>query len=180
MAGFEGASDHRETLTTIVGMVKSVAGQLEHIRHALRPSMLDDLGVIESLDWYCNEFSEIYQHIRVTFSIMASEKNVPDSLKIVLFRVVQEALNNVAKHSNAQKADISLISEADTLQLVIRDNGRGFNSREANLNFRRKRQGFGLVSMRERVEASGGNFVIRSSPDRGVYISSVWTDLFIE
>ena len=167
----------KEMLLTVVGMVKSIAGQLEHIRHALRPSMLDDLGFIESMDWYCGEFEEIYRHIRVKSSVLASERNIPEHLKIVLFRILQEALNNVAKHSEASLVHLSLISEADTFRLVIEDNGKGFES--AALKRRRERigRGFGLVSMQERVEATGGRFDLATSAGRGVRIEACWQGL---
>lgn len=169
-----------ETLLKVVDMVKSVAGKLEHIRHALRPSMIDDLGFIESMDWYCGEFGKIYDHIKVKTSILATEKNIPEPFKIVLFRIVQEALNNVAKHSGASQVSLSLVSEADTLQLIVEDNGRGFDTNAPKRRHEKIGQGFGLVSMHERVEAAGGFFSLRSRPGNGTRVKAVWEDLVIQ
>ncbi len=167
----------KETLTTIVGMVRSVVNQIEHIRHNLRPSMLDDFGVIESLDWYCGEFADIYKHISVSQTIQASENNIPENLKIVLFRVVQEALNNVAKHSNADKVKLGLISEENTLHLLIEDNGNGFDVSNPEKYDKSFRRGFGLVSMQERTEATGGLFKVESFIGNGVKIHARWVNL---
>ena len=180
--GLEGVSgrescppDQKKMLLTVIDMVRNVADQLDSIRLTLRPSMLDDLGVIESLDWYCGEFSEIHQHINVQTDVYASEANVPPHLKIVIFRVIQEALTNVAKYSEASEVRISLVSEATTLRLAVIDNGRGFDPVQIRKGYEKKiGRGFGLVSMRERVENTEGRFDIVSGTGKGTSISAVW------
>lgn len=166
----------QQTLNTLIDMVNTVADKLDTIRLALRPSMLDDLGFIESLDWYVNEFSEIHQHIKVRTAIYASEANIPAKLKIVLFRVTQEALTNVAKYSEASEVDISVVSEATELCLTISDNGKGFDQSLLQKSYKKIGRGFGLVSMRERVENTDGDFYLTTSPGMGTTIIACWKD----
>jgi len=167
-------SDQKRMLLNVIDMVRNVADQLDTIRLTLRPSMLDDLGVIESLDWYCGEFSEIHQHIRLETEIYASEANIPAHLKIVIFRVTQEALTNIAKYSEASSVRISLVSEATLLRLTVLDNGKGFDQDLVQRSYENIGRGFGLFSMRERVENTEGRFTITSGPGRGTIISALW------
>jgi signal transduction histidine kinase len=140
----------------------------------LRPSTLDDLGILATIDWFCREFGKIYSTIHIEKLINIKENEVPALLKTVIFRVMQEALNNIAKHSKADLIHLTLRETDDKVELVIQDNGQGFDLAEA-LAMDSSRRGLGLTSMRERTELSGGSFNVESVPRKGTVIRAIWT-----
>jgi len=158
-----------EMLAGTIDMVKDTNEKVRDIMKNLRPSMLDDLGVLPTLRTHCKEIEEIYPEITVTFAEHVKEEDIPPPLKTVIFRVVQEALNNVAKHSQATQAHISLSRRNRDLELVVSDNGRGFDIGLAD-----KGQGFGISSMTERTRLSDGSLHISHSKDGGIEIRALW------
>lgn len=140
----------------------------------LRPSVLDDLGILATIGWFTREFQKVYSHISIEKEIHLLEDQVPDPLKIVLFRVIQEAMNNIAKYSKADLVHLSLQKTDGTIELAIQDNGQGFNLMEV-LSVEGSKRGLGLTSMRERTELSGGSFVVESTRGRGTVIKAIWT-----
>lgn len=160
-------------LETAVPLIQGVVNEVRRIQRNLRPAMLDDLGILATLAWFCRDFQSIYTGIEVELNARIEESDVPEALKIVLFRIVQEAFNNVAKHSQASRVGISLSrSVSGDIHLVIEDNGRGFDVAEclSSADLR----GLGLSSMRERAELSGGVLQIESGPGTGTTIKAVW------
>ena len=139
----------------------------------LRPPMLDDLGILATLSWFCRRFNTIYPGIRIEQKIDIKEDEVPDLLKTVIFRITQEAMNNAAKYSKANLLSLSLNGEGKKIELAITDNGIGFNVEEM-LAKERSRRGLGLESMRERTELSGGSFTIQSAQGQGTVIRASW------
>ena len=139
----------------------------------LRPSMLDDLGLLATLSWFCRRFQTIYSGIRVDQEIDIEEKEVADSLKIVIYRIIQETMNNIAKHSKADLVRLCLRKMDDRVELILQDNGRGFAPEKA-VSMESKSRGFGLTSMRERVKLSGGSLVIESTEGKGTIIRAWW------
>lgn len=102
------------------------------------------------------------------------ESGISDSLKTVIFRILQEALHNISKHSKAEFVSLSLARRNGVTELVIEDNGEGFNV-ETVLHAEKGRGGIGLASMKERTELLGGSFQIESLPGEGTIIRSRWT-----
>ena len=139
----------------------------------LRPSLLDDLGILSTISWFCREFETVYSSIRIDKEISIDEKDVSEPLKLVVFRILQEALNNVAKHSNADRVRVALKRTDDHIDLVIEDNGQGFEG-EGGRSVKVAHGGFGITSMRERVEISGGSFSIGPSKGSGTTIRASW------
>jgi signal transduction histidine kinase len=139
----------------------------------LRPSMLDDIGILATLSWFCRRYQTIYPGIRIEQEMDIQQGEVPKPLKIVIYRVIQEAMNNIAKHSKADFVCLSLRKRDDKLELVLQDNGRGFDQEKAHSQESTKR-GLGLSSMRERVELSQGSFVIESTEGKGTTIRASW------
>jgi len=135
--------------------------------------MLDDLGLRATLSWFCRTFQKIYSEIQVEPEIDVEEMDVPSPLKIVAFRVIQEAMNNVAKHSHANHVRLSLRKLGGRMELMIQDNGRGFKAEKGRSQDPAAR-GLGLLSMRERTELSGGSFAIESAQGRGTIIRASW------
>ncbi len=164
-----------EPLRTSVPIIRTVIDEVRKMSMNLRPSTLDDFGICVTIDWFCREFQQIYDNIRLTVDIDVAESEVPDELKIIIFRILQEALNNVSTHSRADSATVDLARTGKGLGLIIRDNGIGFNIRSRKIAQRTNR-GLGLVSMKERTELYGGTFRIRSSARSGTTVHAFWPD----
>ncbi len=169
----ETSKDAAESLKTVVPVIQEGVEECRRIQMDLRPSMLDDLGLLPTLSWFCRRFQAIYSGIRVDQEVTIEENEVPDSLKIVAFRVTQEAMNNIAKHSKADTVHLFLRKIDDRLELVLEDNGRGFDLQKV-LGSGSTRRGLGLSSMRERTEFSGGSFWIESTEGKGTAIRAWW------
>ena len=139
----------------------------------LRPSILDDLGILATISWFCRRYETLYSGISVEKEIRIEESQVPEYLKIILFRIMQEAMNNAAKYSKAGKINIVLALECGFIELRIQDDGVGFEPEEvvARGDFGR----LGLTSMRERAELSGGRFELQSTPGAGTRIMACWS-----
>ena len=113
------------------------------------------------------------RRVRVDQEVMIEESEVPDSLKIVIYRVTQEAMNNVAKHSKADLVRLCLRKIDGRIKVMVEDNGQGFDL-EKVLGLGSTRGGLGLSSMRERTELSGGSFEIESVEGKGTIIRAWW------
>jgi signal transduction histidine kinase len=162
-----------ESLKTLVPVIQESIEECRRIQMDLRPSMLDDLGLLATLSWFFRRFQTVYSKIQVEQEIDVEEDDVPRSLRVVAFRVTQEAMNNIAKHSKADQARLSLRKKDDRIELVLRDNGQGFNPEKA-FALESTRRGLGLSSMKERVELSGGSFAIESIEGKGTTIRASW------
>jgi len=135
--------------------------------------MLDDLGLLATLSWFCRRYQAIYTGIKVELEQALEERDIPDSLKIVIFRVTQEGMNNVAKHAKADLVHLSLRKMDGGIELVLEDNGQGFDLKKV-LGSESTKRGFGLTSMKERTELSGGAFAIESAEGKGTTVRASW------
>jgi signal transduction histidine kinase len=143
----------------------------------LRPPTLDDLGLLATISWFCREFEGVYSDIRIEREVDLEEENVPDPLKIVIYRVMQEALNNVAKHSRTKAVRLALRKNDDRIEIEIRDNGVGFDPQEV-FSRNESERGLGLFSMKERTELSEGRFSVEAAKEAGTTILASWPILF--
>jgi PAS domain S-box-containing protein len=143
----------------------------------LKPQILSDHGVLATLRWYCLELLKIYpnQHIELETSIR--EEDIPEDLKIAIFRIVQEALNNVAKHARSEWVDVRLAENGGAIELEIRDDGIGMSL--DLIMESRSAKSLGLIGMRERTEITGGEFTLESAPDEGTSVKAVWRNHLI-
>lgn len=162
-----------ESLGKIVSLTQYAIEEVRKISMDLRPSTLDDLGILATIAWFCREFQSIYSSIRIEQHMDIHEDDVPSSIKTVIFRVMQEALSNVARHSKADFVCLSLRKTKSHIELVIEDNGIGFDLRESKAT-RSLIKGFGLAGMRERVEFVGGIFIVMSMKGEGTFIRAKW------
>lgn len=151
----------------LVPMIRESIEEVRRIQMDLRPPVLDDLGIIATIGWFVREFERVYSFLSIQKVIHIEENEIPVSLKIVLYRILQEALNNIAKHSQANRATIALGERDKRIELTIEDNGTGFD-------LKNMRKGLGLTSMRERAELSGGTFMIESVLGKGTTIRASW------
>jgi signal transduction histidine kinase/HAMP domain-containing protein len=162
-----------EAIESLSAMVQQTRDEARRIYANLRPSMLDDLGVIATIGWFTRQFQEIYSGIHIEKQIQTEEEAIPEPLKIVIFRIIQEAFHNVAKYSKADMVRVSLSGENGSIGLIIADNGVGLDAR-SDYKIRGDKGGLGLTSMRERVQLSGGTFAIESALGEGTTIRASW------
>jgi PAS domain S-box-containing protein len=162
-----------KSLKTIVPVIQEAVEDCRRIQMDLRPSMLDDLGLLPTLAWFCRRFQTIYSGIRVEREMLIEESQIPNSLKIVIYRITQEAMNNIAKHSKADLVHLVLRKMDGSINVMVEDNGRGFNL-EKVLGSESTSRGLGLTNMRERIELSGGSFEMQSTEGKGTIIRAWW------
>ncbi|MBI4772961.1 MAG: sensor histidine kinase [Deltaproteobacteria bacterium] len=139
----------------------------------LKPPNLKEQGLKKSIEQALDAFKLSGSLVDVRSEITADPADIRDSLQVVMYRIVQEAINNIYKHSDAKTATVSLRRDGSALQLVIEDNGNGFDPRAA-LNKNGPVKGMGLTSMQDRVHASCGKFMIETEVGRGTRIVCEW------
>ena len=164
------------TLERLAPTVKSALAELRRISMNLRPSTLDDLGILATLSWYFREFEAACPNMDLEHEISVQEADVPNLLKISIFRIVQEATSNALKHARAERIKVCLSGEGGSLALLIEDNGQGFDPAAA-ASGRDFSHGLGLQSMKERAELSGGDYDFKSAPGQGTRIRVRWPAL---
>jgi two-component system, NarL family, sensor kinase len=160
-------------LKEVVVQLRGAVGEVRRISTELRPSMLDDLGLLPTLQWFCRQFEAAHSGISVVLDDKIREEDIPLPVKVPMFRLIQEAMNNVAKHAYATNVFIYMRMHHGGLLVGIVDNGVGFDAERLILGASCL-LGVGINSMRERVEASQGAFRIRSHAGSGTAVSAVW------
>jgi PAS domain S-box-containing protein len=163
---------HMEVLKSVIPVIQQTVEESRRICMALRPSMLDDLGLLATLGWFVREFRKACPQIQVTLALDLEERQIPDALKISIFRITQEAVNNAAKHGRTARIHVALQWRAGGLDLTVSDHGAGFDPQAPRDPARPG--GFGLASMRERAEGQNGTLVVSSTPGHGTTISARW------
>ncbi|MBI5606447.1 MAG: HAMP domain-containing protein [Deltaproteobacteria bacterium] len=156
-----------DSLQDIAPKIMEINSEVRRIMADLRPAILDDLGIVPAMNWFCREYQKTYSHISLENQIGIAEEEVPESLKTPIFRISQEAMNNIAKYSKASLVNLSLLKEDDKINLTIQDNGQGFDLKTV-------RKGMGLSTMRERAQLSGGSFGLESAVGQGTVVRAVW------
>lgn len=138
----------------------------------LRPTILEEMGIIATLQWLCRDSQNLYQGIRFEFESGIEEEDIQDDIKIVIYRITQEALTNVVKHSKAACVDISLRRSNSNIELTISDDGVGFD--HGAIMSKLHGRSLGLIGMRERAEILGGTFSVLTSVGKGTRIRVSW------
>ncbi len=151
-------------LSDLKEMVRTSLNEIRKIIFDLRPMVLDDLGIIATLKRYLEEFQEKHQ-INIEFASPGEQSKRVKGLETAIFRVVQEALNNVVKHAEASYVHVKVEIAQEVVNIVVRDNGKGF---EVGSEY--GEESFGLMGMQERVELLEGTFKLNSSPGKGTEI----------
>lgn len=162
-----------ESLRRLIPKVKEALGEVRRVAMDLRPSILDDLGILATLSWFFREFGTVCQDMEVEKDFGIEEENVPVPLKITIFRIIQEATSNIVKHAHASRIRVSLKKAGDALHLSIEDDGVGFDAAET-ANYCPLDKGLGLLSMKERAKLSGGRYELVSALGQGTRISVSW------
>jgi signal transduction histidine kinase len=154
----ESDAQSRELLNSIQRLADTSVNEIRDIALLLRPSMLDDLGLSAAIQWQAREVSR-RTGLAVKLSAQAEAENLPEGLSICLYRVAQEALQNIARHAQAKMVQIELKQEPGRLVLRVHDDGVGFDAEHI--------RGLGMVGMEERLRQVGGTLQVTSQPGRG-------------
>jgi signal transduction histidine kinase len=154
-------------LNDAASLLEATTGTIENVMAELRPPMLDDYGLLPALQWYTNEFSS---RTGIQMSVDGDEEmeRLTQASEIALFRIVQEALNNAVKHAHARSIHITLERSSARFMMTVSDDGVGLNT--ALIPPERRRPGLGMVTMRERAQAIGGQFEIEAAAGRGTRV----------
>jgi PAS domain S-box-containing protein len=169
---FEAAQGPTE-VGEVIPLLQQAIDDCRRIQKNLRPLMLDDLGLLATLSWLIREFQKRSPGLRVEKRFEIEERAIPQNLRTVIFRITQEALNNISKHSRTDRALLALQDSKGVLRLVVQDYGQGFEVKKA-LAKTGPNRGLGLAIMRERVEWSGGSFSVESRFDQGTIVQASW------
>jgi PAS domain S-box-containing protein len=156
----------------LVALVEETMAEVRRISLDLRPPILDDLGIAMTITWFCRRLQEQHPAKRVRVLVGKSDL-VPEYLKITLFRILQEATSNIIKYAAADEITVQLRVSESLIEFTVTDNGCGFEV-PARMTINPDGTGFGLISMRERVNLSGGKFKIQSAPDCGTTLCACW------
>jgi signal transduction histidine kinase len=159
---FKPQLEHMRTLVT------TALREIQHIILDLRPTMLDHLGLVPALRWYAESRLD-GTGIRFTLREHGEPTRLPTTVETALFRVTQEAINNIARHSRATRAECTLHFTPTQVQVIIKDNGKGFDPKTI-FSSNEHRRGLGLLGMQERMSAVGGRVEIESTPGGGALI----------
>jgi len=158
----------KEELVNLKGFLRSSLSDVRKIIYDLRPMSLDDLGLVPTLQRYISNYVE-NNKVFVDFLVFGDPKPLKSVIELAAFRIVQEALTNIKKHSEAQNASIRVEFTKEQLNLLISDDGKGFDKSMLKVD-RRDDGGYGLLSMKERVELLDGKFDVKTSRGKGTKI----------
>lgn len=153
--------------------IRDAANRLLTLGSALHPKELDDLGLLPALTMYLREFGRENRALFVSPRISVTEAHIPADLKLTIFRVVQAALSNVARHSKASAAAVYLSIFEDELRLCVEDNGVGFDL-ERWRSRHRAHDGCGLAMIQRWVETSGGRWSFEAVSRQGTRVQAFW------
>ena len=161
------AADFKREIGEVSQEIADLAADIQAVSHRLHPAKLEILGLEKAAAAFCEELSS-----RHNLTIDVHFENIPTALpreiSLSLYRVLQEALQNVVKHSGSRHASVSLNAQIDTLDLTVKDSGAGFDPQEAM-----RGRGLGLTSMKERLKVVGGHLSIHSQPGHGTIVHAV-------
>lgn len=163
---------------SVIDQIREAVDDIRKISRNLSPSVLDEFGICVAIDMLCRDFESEVPSINIECRACIDEIGLPEVVKVAIYRVVQEALNNIQKYASARQVEVAVTAADDELSLLIRDDGEGFDAAEVLLGSDQQR-GMGLVSMKERVEVTGGTFQLESSPGQGAAIVATWPRLAI-
>lgn len=171
--GSAAGAENSELLRGAGDRLRDALSELRSVASGLRPRMLDDLGVVATIEWQCRSVEQASPSLRVVRQLLVSEVDVPEDLKLLLFRLVEEGLRNALRHANASEVKVVLLRAESELLISVHDNGDGFDA-SALWDAARLLRGIGLASIRKRVEGAGGKFSIQSAKPGGTKVSGSW------
>lgn len=160
-----------EQLTEMQEMTAQIIADLRRLTRDLRPSYLEDLGLVPALDMLARDTSASLG-IPVVFQVSGADRRLRPEVELTLYRMVQEALSNVARHAQASSAEVSLDFGPDAISLTVTDDGRGFDMPESPSEMAPEGH-YGLLGMHERAELIGARITIKSAPGQGTKLDVI-------
>lgn len=163
-----------QSLSHEIAYLLAAIKETKRISANLRPTMLDDLGLIATIEWFLRQFRQLYGNVHIDYRMDIAEKDIPEHMKIIIYRIIQEGLTNAKKHSEATSIllQLGLADGNRSLSLLIQDDGRGFDVKNV-LSDDDPLSGYGLIAMREQCEIFNGAFHIESHLSRGTRINAI-------
>jgi signal transduction histidine kinase len=156
-----------EKVCEVFGRLKELSSDIHDLSYRLHPRSLERLGLTDAIRSLCSEIGQ-----RRKIQLVFEDRDMPDSIGVdaalCLYRVAQESLRNVVKHSRAQSAEVGLCGEQGEIRLTVTDSGTGYDPDQV-----RERNGLGVISMRERLRALGGRLSIQTAPGEGTRVEAV-------
>lgn len=162
------SKDNRAVLEHLWQQTNSVIQDVRRLSQDLRPPMLDRLGLLPSLEWLASDVSR-YSGIAIKPQVLGTERRMPPEAELMLFRIAQEALRNMWRHSQATEAEIIVEFDVGRIRITVKDNGKGFDLPKSVGDLTRSGK-LGLAGMQERVQLLGGNITLESKPGKGTSI----------
>jgi signal transduction histidine kinase len=148
-------------------LVQESVQRMRSLMSELRPPMLDQYGLAAALYWYTEQYQRRTETKVIINDNYMKNSRLPLEVEIALFRIVQEALNNVTKHADASQVDIELFEDGGDIMMAVTDNGKGFDAKNQGPSLPGH---WGLTLMQERARAVNGKFLLRSVPGQGTQI----------
>ena len=157
------------SIEKVISQVDETIEESRRISARLRPSLLDDLGLLATISWFCREFEKLHPHIQTEQQLEVAEDEIPEMLKVVVYRILQEAMSNAAKHSDARRIRLHLAKIDNRIEFSVTDDGGGFDPEEVG-HESTLTKGFGLSGMRDRAMLCNGKFDIESKKGKGTMV----------
>lgn len=158
------AREVQRQVLELCALAQEISSDVQRLSYQLHPSKVDQLGLVVALKSYCAEIKERHD-LELNFTHCDVPADLPKDVALCVFRIAQEALRNIVRHSRAASSSISLVGNDEAINLIVADGGIGFD-----LNSARSRGGLGLISMEERLRLVGGEISIQSRPGSGTTI----------
>jgi signal transduction histidine kinase len=151
-------------LKEMVHILNDTIESVRKISYGLRPSILDDLGLYSAIEWQLTEFKKS-SGINYSLSFIPRDLEIDKKISLTVFRILQESLTNIARHSKATRVQVNIKSGKAAIKVIVRDNGIGISKEKIS-----NHKSFGLVGMKERARTYGGKVIIRSNESEGTTI----------
>jgi two-component system sensor histidine kinase UhpB len=151
-------------LSRLQTRTNDLVDDVRQLSHELHPAALEEAGLVAVLKSFAAELSRL-EEIQIDLSVPEDCPSIPHDIAVCIYRVAQESLRNIVKHSGADRAEVALSVDEDVVTLLVRDDGRGFNVGRAP-----QRGGLGLISIAERIRLLSGRFDVTSQPGHGTTV----------
>jgi len=164
-----GIGEETNICNRVIEEISDLAENIRTTTSKLRPDLLDHLGLVPALEWYIEDFKKQRTKIKIYFQAIGFKRRLSPNIEIVLYRIFQESINNILKHSGANKIDIKLTCSHPKVIFSCKDNGKGFDVTDNGFP-RDDIMGIGLLSMKERAETLNGKFKLKSVEGKGTIV----------
>ena len=169
----QNSQTYQESHPSIIHRIQKLIDEIHIISKNLHPSILHDIGFTAAIYAFCRETQESFKSIKINLDLHTSDGDIPDKLKILLYRVIQEGVINSAKHAVPDTINIELFKRLDSIELIINDDGKGFDVNALEQD-QTKPKGIGLKTLSDRADIYGGSFLLESTIGKGTTLQFIW------